>query len=170
MTSTASNSESNELAPHVKQVGGLSHLDLAITGARCGGCLAKIERGLSEIPSVRQARLNLSSSRLHVAWEGTASQANLVSVKLEALGFGSAPIKPEDTLETIQKSESRRLLICMAVRFQVVKRRVQVGSVRRFAVCYSAANRQCVDASTISSHYCAPTVCSSCLYWRRQRR
>ena len=115
MTLGGSTAVSAELAPHVKKVGDLSHLDLAITGARCGGCLAKIERGLGEISSVRQARMNLSTSRLHVAWEGAASQASVVSAKLEALGFGSAPIKPEDSVETLQRSESRRLLVCMAV-------------------------------------------------------
>ena len=115
MTSSASTKASDELAPHVKKVGELLHLDLIITGARCGGCLAKIESGLGEIPSVRQARMNLSSSRLHVAWEGAASQANLVSAKLEALGFSSAPLKAGDTSEVVQRAESRGLLICMAV-------------------------------------------------------
>ena len=31
---------------------GLAHLDLAVEGVSCAGCMAKIERGLSAIPDV----------------------------------------------------------------------------------------------------------------------
>lgn len=103
------------LEPHVKKIGDLSHLDLAITGARCGGCLAKIERGLHELPGIRQARMNLSTSRLHVAWDGSPSLANTIAEKLAALGFQSGPIKADDPADLQQKSETRRLLLCMAV-------------------------------------------------------
>lgn len=102
------------LAPHVRQMGGLSHLDLIIEGARCGGCLAKIERGVGELAGVRQARMNLSTSRLHVAWEGGAELAETVAQTLKTLGFGSGPLEA-DAVTGAEKTESRKLLLCMAV-------------------------------------------------------
>src|SRR4029453_2382708 len=47
---------------------GLAHLDLAVEGVSCAGCMAKIERGLSAMPDVTRARVNLTDRRLAVEW------------------------------------------------------------------------------------------------------
>lgn len=115
MTETLKTFAPVDFAPHVRRVGDLSHLDLVVIGARCGGCLAKIERGLSELPSVRQARMNLSTSRLHVAWDGAPTKASQIADTLKELGFESGPIQANDDVDIQHKSETRTLLLCMAV-------------------------------------------------------
>src|SRR6185295_18821846 len=57
---------------------GIAHLDLAVQGVSCAGCMAKIERGLSAIPDVTRARVNLTDGRLEVEWKRGAVDPGLV--------------------------------------------------------------------------------------------
>jgi Cu2+-exporting ATPase len=50
--------------------GGLFEAQFSVPDIHCGGCIQKIERALSELPQVRQARVNLSSRRVTVRWHG----------------------------------------------------------------------------------------------------
>ena len=55
---------------YVRDLGsGLAHIDLAVEGVSCAGCMAKIERGLAAIPDVTLARVNLTDRRLAVEWK-----------------------------------------------------------------------------------------------------
>ena len=47
---------------------GRSHIDLAVEGVSCAGCMSKIERGLSAIPDVTLARVNLTDRRVALEW------------------------------------------------------------------------------------------------------
>jgi len=42
---------------------GRASVDLLVTGARCAGCISKIEREVSGLPGVQSARLHLSTGR-----------------------------------------------------------------------------------------------------------
>jgi cation transport ATPase len=54
-----------DFSHYVKDAGpGLQHIDLAVEGVHCAGCMAKIERGLSAIPDVTLARVNLTDRRV----------------------------------------------------------------------------------------------------------
>mgnify|MGYP001810781431 CR=1 FL=1 len=55
---------------------GLDTIELMVTGAKCAGCIAKIEQGLKQMPGVEEARLNLSTQRLRVGWRPRASLRN----------------------------------------------------------------------------------------------
>ena len=48
-------------------------LELSVYGAKCGGCISKIEGGLNALPGVENARLNLSTGKLAVSWRGDAA-------------------------------------------------------------------------------------------------
>lgn len=115
MNTAAFEIKDTALKPYVRRVGKLSHLDLIVKGARCGGCLAKIERGLGELPGVRQARMNLSTSRLHIVWEGEADRAEQFTKTLDLLGFESGPLGADKNTEQSSSSETRHLLLCMGV-------------------------------------------------------
>src|ERR1700753_627092 len=53
-----------DFSHYLKNAGsGLLHLDLAVEGINCAGCMAKIERNLSKIPDVTSARANLTDRR-----------------------------------------------------------------------------------------------------------
>ncbi|MGB6231038.1 MAG: heavy metal translocating P-type ATPase, partial [Litorimonas sp.] len=102
------------LASFVDRTGGSATLDLVVGGARCGGCLAKIETGLRALPGVSEARMNLSTSRLHLRWDGGAERADGFAAKLEEMGFTAGPYLP-DADEDRDKALTRRLLLAMAV-------------------------------------------------------
>ena len=58
-----------DFSHYVRDAGaGLSHIDLAVEGVSCAGCMSKIERGLSSIPDVTLARVNLTDRRVALEW------------------------------------------------------------------------------------------------------
>ncbi|MEM9599805.1 MAG: heavy metal translocating P-type ATPase [Pseudomonadota bacterium] len=101
------------LAPFVHVRNGSASVDLVIDGARCGGCLAKIENGLGSLPEVTQARMNLTTSRLHLVWDGPVEAADRFARILEEMGFRAGPYIPDDH-DQHDVQASRTLLLAMA--------------------------------------------------------
>src|SRR3954447_21572193 len=100
---------------YVKDAGaGHSHLDLAVEGVSCAGCMSKIERGLSAIPDVTLARVNLTDRRVALEWkQGTLDPASFID-RLEQLGYKAYPYETESA-EATEVAESRFLLRCLGV-------------------------------------------------------
>jgi Cu2+-exporting ATPase len=48
--------------------GNQQRLELLVQGARCAGCLNKIEKGVAALPGVTLARMNLTTGKLAVQW------------------------------------------------------------------------------------------------------
>ncbi|MEL7481812.1 MAG: heavy metal translocating P-type ATPase, partial [Pseudomonadota bacterium] len=92
---------------------GARHLDLAVRGAKCGGCISKIEKTLIALPGVQAARLNLSNGQLRVSGSDQM-QANAVAETLIDLGYGISA-RGTDGTDKARASEERSLLIAMAV-------------------------------------------------------
>ena len=57
-----------DLSSFVQHRDGTAHIDLAVEGVGCAGCIRKIEGGLKQIPGVVEARLNFTNRRLAVDW------------------------------------------------------------------------------------------------------
>lgn len=93
---------------------GGSAIDIAVKGARCANCLAKIEGGVKAISGVTAARLNLSTGKLHVAWRGNKTAPLAILQRLTALGYEAAPFEAAAALKA-DESEGRSLLRCLAV-------------------------------------------------------
>ncbi|MEZ5994600.1 MAG: heavy metal translocating P-type ATPase [Hyphomonadaceae bacterium] len=93
---------------------GRDTLELMVQGAKCAGCIRKIEGGLLAMPGVTDARLNLSTGRLSVAWTPGAVRAGDISTMLERLGYGAAAFDPEAAKQQTDE-EGRRLLRYLAV-------------------------------------------------------
>ena len=74
--------------PFVRRDGkGTARLELAVKGARCANCISRIEGSLKRLDGVTDARLNLSTGKLSVAWrEGAQSPRAIVSC-VSGLGF-----------------------------------------------------------------------------------
>ncbi len=104
-----------DFSHYVKDLGsGVSHIDLAVEGVSCAGCMMKIERGLSAIPEVTLARVNLTDRRLAVEWKkGTLDPAQLVD-RVAALGYKAYPFEPVRA-ELTEVEHSRFLLRCLGV-------------------------------------------------------
>lgn len=93
---------------------GLRRLTLAVEGVHCAGCIGKIESALLEDPAVRQARLNFSTCRLSLAWDGPPEEAERLVRRVTALGYGVTPYDARDRARGDEK-EWRFLLLCLGV-------------------------------------------------------
>ncbi|MDJ0921603.1 MAG: heavy metal translocating P-type ATPase [Henriciella sp.] len=109
----ASRDHAEDFSAFVKSKGNENTLLLSIRGAKCGGCLKKIEQSILKLPGVSSARLNLSNGKLDVRWQGSLT-AREISGTLTALGYGVSAFG-EDTAQRAAKSEERSLLIAMGV-------------------------------------------------------
>jgi Cu2+-exporting ATPase len=99
--------------PFVRRRDGLARLELAVFGAKCGGCIAKIEGGLKAL-GVETARLNLSTGKLAVEWRDGALRPIALVEKLSALGYRAAPFDPDAEKAEVDR-EGRSLLRALAV-------------------------------------------------------
>ncbi|MEK9278897.1 MULTISPECIES: cation-translocating P-type ATPase [unclassified Bradyrhizobium] len=104
-----------DFSHYVRAAGqGLQHIDLAVEGVHCAGCMAKIERGLAAIPDVTLARVNLTDRRVALEWkQGTLDPARFID-RLEELGYKAYPYETESA-EATEVAESRFLLRCLGV-------------------------------------------------------
>lgn len=93
---------------------GLEHLDLLVRGARCAGCIAKIEGGVNAIPGVQTSTLNLSTGKLSIRWVPGAANPGQIAKAVADLGYQLAPYDPGEA-EIERDRHGRFLLICMAV-------------------------------------------------------
>ncbi|MCB1971872.1 MAG: cadmium-translocating P-type ATPase [Geminicoccaceae bacterium] len=89
-------------------------LHLMVEGVHCGGCVRKIEKALSGLPGVDQARVNLTTRRLTVGWHGDPAIGQRVTETVRDLGYGAVPFDPE-RLGAIDQSHEKYLLRCLAV-------------------------------------------------------
>jgi P-type Cu2+ transporter len=84
-----------DFSHYLKRAGsGLLHLDLAVEGINCAGCMAKIERNLSKMPDVTSARVNLTNRRLALEWREGAIDPALFVDRLAELGYRAYPFEP----------------------------------------------------------------------------
>ena len=97
-----------------RDASGRAQIELAVKGAHCAGCLAKIERGLNALDGVDHARLNLSTGKLSVRWNDARASAEAIVRRVEELGFSARPYDPAALLEN-EDAEARLLLKCLAV-------------------------------------------------------
>jgi P-type Cu2+ transporter len=93
---------------------GVAHIDLAVEGISCAGCIGKIERNLTELAGVSEARVNFTLRRVGVDWrEGALEPAQLVET-IERLGYKAHPFV-ERSAESESDLELKRLIRSLAV-------------------------------------------------------
>ncbi len=100
--------------PFVRLDDGGARLELLVRGAKCGGCISKIEGALDKLQGVRQARLNLSTGKLAVRFDATRLAPARITQTLQDLGYHATPFDPQEALAE-EDATGRHLLICMAV-------------------------------------------------------
>lgn len=93
---------------------GLSHIDLAVEGVSCAGCMSKIERGLAALPDVTLARVNLTDRRVALEWKrGALDPARFID-RLAELGYKAYPFEPVRA-EALETEQASFLLRCLGV-------------------------------------------------------
>ncbi len=93
---------------------GASAFEIAVKGARCANCIAKIEAGVGGVAGVTNARLNLSTGKLVVTWRGNAVSPNMVIQRVRALGYEAQPYDAGIAIDASER-EGRLLLRYLAV-------------------------------------------------------
>jgi P-type Cu2+ transporter len=93
---------------------GTLDMDLAVEGVACGACIARIEGAMKKLPGIKEARLNFTNRRLHVAWQGGALEPGEIIKTLEANGYRGHPFVPLRAEEE-EAAEARRLTRYLAV-------------------------------------------------------
>ena len=104
-----------DFSHYVRDLGsGLSHIDLAVEGVSCAGCMSKIERGLSALPDVTLARVNLTDRRVALEWkQGALDPARFID-RLAELGYKAYPFE-RVRAEAQETEQARFLLRCLGV-------------------------------------------------------
>jgi Cu2+-exporting ATPase len=93
---------------------GAATLELLTPDARCAACMAKIERGLTALPSVRQARLNLTTHKLTVTFNGPIGDPALIIQTLDGLGYRASLFDPSEA-RAAEDQQGRRLALALGV-------------------------------------------------------
>src|SRR5262249_56632482 len=94
--------------------GAASHMDFAVEGIACGGCIGRIEGGIRRLPGVVAARVNFANRRLAVEWRDGETDAAEVVAALDRLGYRAHPFEPERA-EQEEARQATRLMRCLAV-------------------------------------------------------
>lgn len=89
-------------------------LNILVDGMHCPSCVAIIENALNKQEQIINARLNLSTKRLKVSWNGDAILGDKWIELINKMGYRAMPFNP-DTSETFEKQEEKFLLRCLAV-------------------------------------------------------
>ncbi|MCW3476761.1 heavy metal translocating P-type ATPase, partial [Limobrevibacterium gyesilva] len=66
-------------------------LTLAVDGLQCGACVWLIESALAQDPALLQGRVNMTTRRLRLVWEGGAAEADRFVAAVERLGYRLVP-------------------------------------------------------------------------------
>jgi len=104
-----------DFSHYVTSVGpGLAHIDLAVEGVNCAGCMSKIERGLSALPDVTLARVNLTDRRVALEWKEGALDPSRFIDRLAELGYKAYPFE-KASAENAEVEQTRFLLRCLGV-------------------------------------------------------
>ena len=106
--------EAIDLSTFVQHREGVAHLELAVEGVGCAGCISKIEGRLKQLPGVVDARLNFTNRRLAVDWcDDKLAAADFITT-LESIGYHAYPFRPERA-ETEEAQHMRWLVKCLGV-------------------------------------------------------
>ena len=105
-----------DVMPFVRRDGadGVHVLHLLVEGVHCGACVRKIERRLGREPDLLAGRVNLTTRRLTLRWNGEATRGSRFAEAVVDLGYRVAPFDP-DRLRALDDRSERELLRCLAV-------------------------------------------------------
>lgn len=105
----ASNSK---YAPFVKSESPTKHrITLHVSGIHCARCIWAIESNLQKEQHISIARVNMSTNRLTIEWEGELEQIDSFADIVKKLGYDITPISEEKK----EHKEESFLLRCMAI-------------------------------------------------------
>ena len=97
----------------VRDEDGRGRLELLVTGARCAGCISKIEKAVRAEPEVAAARLNLTTGKLAVQFDHGGDPDRIADV-VRGLGYQATLYDPVEA-SAAQDREGRELAVALGV-------------------------------------------------------
>lgn len=91
--------------------GGLFRTELSVPDVHCGACIRRVEKALGALPGVANARVNLSTRRVAVEWQGNVSPP-AIRRTLDRLGY---PANYCDDVPDAKDKELGKLIRALAV-------------------------------------------------------
>lgn len=103
-------------APHLsayvrRDATGRSSISLIVPDIVCAACIAHVERAASSVDGVDTARVNFSTKRLTVSWQGSTEIADDIATAVADAGYRSAPF----SIQTEDDGSMRFLLRALGV-------------------------------------------------------
>lgn len=89
-------------------------INLLVEGVSCGSCIWLIENTLKQQNGVKDARINISTQRLTLVWEGEAGEINNYVSIIQKLGYKLIPLDASLDENKVDNKESY-LLKCIAI-------------------------------------------------------
>lgn len=83
-------------------------VELTIGGMTCAACAARIEKGLSRMPGVAKANVNLALETAHVEWSGSETSEGELIRKVKQLGYTASRKQSEGDASDRRKKEITR--------------------------------------------------------------
>ncbi|MFK3796181.1 heavy metal translocating P-type ATPase [Pseudomonas sp. NPDC088444] len=96
-------------APFVQHDASLADTTLLIEGITCAACGWLIERHLRTLPAVAEARLNVSTHRLHLRWDDRELPLSQVLNEVRSIGYVAHPYQPDQATEQLAQDNRRSL-------------------------------------------------------------
>ncbi|NIY76597.1 copper-translocating P-type ATPase [Thalassospira sp. HF15] len=93
---------------------GNHHLNLMVDGIHCAACVWLIETLLQRNSAVLQARVNMTTRRLRLSWQGEVADIEDIIRPVMQMGYRLIPFDPA-ALEQATTSRNKELLRCLAV-------------------------------------------------------
>ncbi len=89
-------------------------LSLAVDGLQCGACVWLIESALGREPALQSARVNMTTRRLKLVWDGAAAESERFVAIVERLGYRLIPYNAA-SLGAASDRTGRQLIRALAV-------------------------------------------------------
>lgn len=82
--------------------------EIRITGMRCAGCVASVEKGLMKVPGVVSAGVNLASERAFVEFDPSAASLESLEDAIRSVGFEVVRLQQDETAAEDEERAIRR--------------------------------------------------------------
>ena len=94
---------------------GTFRLEVTVPDIHCPACIKRIEEGLKAHPAVQEARVNMSTKRVRIAWAGDTVSANDLAKALIDMGYDVFPFEAASTAQAAEDRYGRELLLSLAL-------------------------------------------------------
>jgi len=148
-TETERNLQENS-AVSSDQTSEISRAVFAVEGMTCASCAMRIEKGLSKVPGVRDANVNLATEQAAVMYDSTQTNLGQLMQKVEAVGYKATPQvasmkQPAQELATGQVTETSVMVVLNILQEDELSRRRQAEIIRKrnllMEQCFLASHR-----------------------------